>query len=55
MDEYVKWRVGHFWQRILGSNKQASFIKSAEDPILGSNKQASFIKSAEDPPLSEGS
>ena len=24
--------VGHFWQRILGSDKQASFIKSAEDP-----------------------
>jgi hypothetical protein len=32
MDEEVKWIVGHFWQRILGSGKQASFIKSAEDP-----------------------
>jgi hypothetical protein len=28
--------VGHFWQRILGSGKQASFIKSAEDPVFTS-------------------
>jgi len=32
MDEYVKWSVGHFWQRILGSDKQASFIKMAGEP-----------------------
>src|SRR6266487_2082117 len=32
MDEYVKWSVGPFWQQILGSNKQASFIKRAGEP-----------------------
>jgi len=35
MDEYVKWSVGHFWQRILGSDKQASFIKMAGEPVFG--------------------
>ena len=34
MDEEVKERVGHFWQRILTSDKQASFIKSAGDPLF---------------------
>jgi hypothetical protein len=33
MDEYVKWSVGPFWQQILGSNKQASFIKRAGEPL----------------------
>src|SRR6266536_4175234 len=32
MDEYVKWSVGPFWQQILGSTKQASFIKRAGEP-----------------------
>ncbi len=45
MDEYVKWSVGHFWQRILGSDQQASFIKSAGDPLFGS-----FTTSAGRPP-----
>jgi hypothetical protein len=39
MDEYVKWIVGHFWQRILGSDKQASFIKRAEDPHTAQNER----------------
>ena len=34
MDEYVKWSVGPFWQQILGSNKQASFIKRAGEPLF---------------------
>ena len=33
MDEYVQWSVGNFWQRILGSGKQASFIKMAGEPL----------------------
>ena len=33
MDKYIKWRVGHFWQRILDSDKQASFIKMAGEPL----------------------
>ncbi len=32
MDEYVKWIVGHFWQRFLASDKQASFIKIDGEP-----------------------
>jgi hypothetical protein len=32
MDEDVKEIGGHFWQRILTSDKQASFIKSAGEP-----------------------
>ena len=32
MDEYVKWDRWTVLPRIPGSDKQASFIKSAEDP-----------------------
>jgi hypothetical protein len=44
MDEYVKWSVGHFWQRMLGSDQQASFIKSAGDPLRRAFTSCGFAK-----------
>ena len=34
MDEYVKWDRWTVLPRIPGNDKQASFIKSAEDPYF---------------------